>query len=163
MNSASNDASAVRLYISNVGTQLQLPITKPLQQSKSHNNSHYGVAPSRAMSPIFYASQRRPRLHNRRKTHLFTQCQQKVTNLCTKPSRRLCNTWALYLISFTSWGVLSAHWPLVIGLSNILQNSVRDPRKSGRTKSTIHQYSIRLFWSGYPVSTTRLLQTHRHQ
>lgn len=45
-------------------------------------------------------------------------------------------------------GVLSVHCPLSIGLSNILQNSCLFPRKFGRTKSTIHQYSWRLFCKG---------------
>jgi len=38
-------------------------------------------------------------------------------------------------------GVLSEHCPLSIGLSNMLQNSCLVPRKLGRTKSTMHQYS----------------------
>ncbi len=78
-----------------------------------------------------------------------------ITHLCTKPSSRLCRTWLLYLMSWTSCGVLSIHWPFRMGRSNMLLNSCRVPRKSGRTKSTMHQYSIRLFCSGYPVRTTR--------
>ena len=35
----------------------------------------------------------------------------------------------------------------------MLLNSVLLPRKFGRTQSTMHQYSSKLFCSGYPVST----------
>lgn len=55
-------------------------------------------------------------------------------------------------------GVLSTHWPLVIGRSKRSANSCLVPRRFGLTKSTIHQYSVRLFWRGYPVITIRLLQ-----
>ena len=80
------------------------------------------------------------------------------THLWTKPSSRLCSTCALKRMRRTSWGVESWHCPFMMGRSNMLQNSVLVPRKFGRTKSTMHQYSNRLFCSGYPVSTTRLLQ-----
>lgn len=79
----------------------------------------------------------------------------RMAHLCTKPSRRLCKTWLRYRMRRTSWGVLSIHCPFRIGRSNMLLNSCRVPRKSGRTKSTMHQYSMRLFCRGYPVSTTR--------
>ena len=78
-----------------------------------------------------------------------------MAHLCTKPSRRLCRTWLRYRMRRTSWGVLSIHCPFRMGRSNMLLNSCRVPRKSGRTKSTMHQYSMRLFCRGYPVSTTR--------
>ena len=35
-----------------------------------------------------------------------------------------------------------------MGLSNMFENSVLFPRKFGRTQSTMHQYSIRLFCRG---------------
>ena len=79
----------------------------------------------------------------------------RMAHLCTKPSRRLCSTWLRYRMRRTSWGVLSIHCPFRMGRSNMLLNSCRVPRKSGRTKSTMHQYSMRLFCRGYPVSTTR--------
>ena len=55
-------------------------------------------------------------------------------------------------------GVLSIHWPFVIGRSNRSANSCLVPRRLGRTKSTMHQYSVKLFWRGYPVITIRLLR-----
>ena len=88
------------------------------------------------------------RLHNNYYCYTCKSMDGFGTHLWTNPSSRLCSTWALYLISFTSCGVLSEHCPLVIGLSNMLLNSVFEPRKLGRTKSTIHQYSVRLFCSG---------------
>ena len=46
-------------------------------------------------------------------------------------------------------------WPLVIGATNIFWNSFFEPSSRGLTKSTIVQYSIKLFWSGVPVRITR--------
>jgi hypothetical protein len=50
------------------------------------------------------------------------------THLCTNPSKRLWRTWALCRIRRVSLGVLSTHWPFMIGLSNMLQNSALLPR-----------------------------------
>jgi len=50
------------------------------------------------------------------------------TDLWTNPSRRLWRTWDRNLMSLMSSGVLSLHWPFIIGRSNMLQNSVRVPR-----------------------------------
>ena len=71
-----------------------------------------------------------------------------IPYLCTNPSSKLCNTWALKRMSLVSCGVESTHCPFMMGRSNMLQNSVFVPRKLGRVKSTIHQYSSRLFCRG---------------
>ena len=57
--------------------------------------------------------------------------------------------------------MLSIHWPFVIGRSNRSANSCFVPRRLGRTKSTMHQYSVKLFWRGYPVITMRLLRERK--
>jgi len=74
------------------------------------------------------------------------KCQGRSAYLLwTKPFKRLCSTCERNLISLTSPSLLLEHWPFWIGRSNMFENSFFVPRKLGRTKSTMHQYSMRLF------------------
>ena len=79
--------------------------------------------------------------------HLLCSCS-KNNYLWTKPRSCWWSTWARCFINLLSLGVESLHWPFWMGLSNMLENSVLLPKKLGLTQSTIHQYSIRLFWRG---------------